>query len=343
MTLIIYLDNFRSHESASFTLNPGINLIHGPNGSGKTSIVEALSLLMPGTGLRKAKSSEMIRYGSDYWSILIGLNDNKIKISYLNNTKQVLWNGGKVSSQELLEGIGIGWLTPQMMFSFWKETRSRRHMLDRITSTHFPSYSYHYLYYEKLRSSRNKLLHNGSNDKNAYQALENLMVLHGIEIMKSRKEVIRKLNMQSDYNLDISLYGELEVALEDLVSKHGDEAGLKELRLHWLQKLASSRNTDSTNIGPHRTDLRVKYKGFDGLHASTGEQNTIIISLLIRSFEILEQSTKILLLDDIFSHLDEHNRNIFLELIDAKLSEYYVCITDVNKLELGNGNFIPLK
>lgn len=326
MTIAIYLDNFRNHASKFFEIHPGLNIIYGNNGTGKTSMLEAISLLTPGSGLRKAKSLEMAHNGSDFWNISIKLQANDVTISYQNGSKNILWNGSKISLQELVDEVGISWLTPQIMFGFWKDTKSRRHFIDRVTSNYVPSYSYHYMYYEKMRTSRNKLLHERSCDKNAYAAIESLMVTHGLELMKNRMMVVEKLNSLAH----------CELTLQDSLDIKSDS-----IKQVWINKLAQSRHLETTNLGPHKTDIKIQCDGKDGLKASTGEQNSMIISLLLAAFNILQQSTKILLLDDVFSHLDEPNRKKFLEYVTEKSSDCYICITDVTHLGV-SGNLLGL-
>jgi recombinational DNA repair ATPase RecF len=162
------------------------------------------------------------------------------------------------------------------------------------------------------------LLQNHSTDQNAYKALEDLLVIHGLEIMQSRNTIITKLNATSD----------AQIVLHDILNI--DSPNIKE---EWLARLANSRNSEHTNIGPHKTEIRIQSEGKDGLSASTGEQNSMLISILCAAFQALEQNIKILLLDDVLAHLDNKNRDKILDFIQAQ--DQYVCMTDVFGLGLG--------
>ena len=328
----INLTNFRSYSSARFEFNPGVNFICAPNGSGKTNLLEAVSLLSPGRGLRKANSAEMIKKGNDFFSISAQLLDNSLTINYFAGQKSFSWNGGKISGLELIEEIGIFWLTPQIIFNFWKEPKVRRDFIDRIVANFIPNHLYHCAKYESIRSNRKKLIRSGYQNKAAYESIEKILAEEGINIIKNRKKVIEQLNEHMN-EYKVFLIGAAE------------ECSLEDLRSNWLMDLEKSRFEQKGKFGTHNTNIVIEKDDLISSQASTGQQHMMIINLVLISFIQLKQQFRILLLDDILSHLDPQNQSKTLNYINSQTPDAYVLISDThlpevdfpfNKIKLNN-------
>lgn len=285
MNFSIFLTNFRSHNSASFDFKVGINFICAPNGWGKTNLLEAISLLSPGRGLRKANSADMVNKDSVFFSISarfesyslkgdkqhqenheaerdVNINDsNLITISYLENKKKFSWNGANISAIELIEEIGIFWLTPQIIFNFWREPKVRRDFFDRIVANFIPTHLYNCAKYEKVRLNRNKLIKSGYANQLAYDAMEKVIVEEGMRMVENRQKVMDILNEKID----------VKTSFSDLASNNKIKSkyrirgvGLSEntsgdlLKKAWKRDLEESRIIGRERFGAHKTNIVIE-------------------------------------------------------------------------------------
>ena len=394
MSFCIFLKNFRSYISAHFDFKMGINFICAPNGSGKTNLLEAISLLSPGRGLKKANASEMINTGENFFSISVKFdsiissyeelpsidNCNLLSINYFGDNKQFSWNGGKISATELIEEIGVFWLTPEIIFNFWKEPKVRRDFFDRIVGNFIPSHLYNCAKYEKVRLSRNKLIKSGCSNGFAYQAMEKILVEEGIMMIQNRQKITDMLNKQqeemmwsNDKEMMVSRKSKYRIRCVGFTENTPQEF----LKEKWKKDLEENR-FGKEKFGPQKTNIVIEEvsiltegltlvtdevedryrekdlkttnkpiinniiseKNISKIHfdsteifltselASTGQQHLMVINLVLTAFRNLKQKIKILLLDDILSHLDQKNRMLVMESINSNFLEDYVLITD---------------
>ena len=184
------LTDFRSYASASLEPGAGFVLLSGENGAGKTNILEAVSLLTPGRGLRGASLSEMARrHGDGAWAVAARLGDTDIGTGTLAATperRQVRINGAPAAVNSLSEWLSVLWLTPAMDRLFAGSAGERRRFLDRLVLALEPSHAHHSSRHEAAMRARNKLLLDPAWDESWLDSLELAMAEHGTPISEGR-------------------------------------------------------------------------------------------------------------------------------------------------------------
>ena len=328
----IALFNFRSYEKHNLSFMKGPILLYGPNGVGKTNILEAISLLSPGRGMRGALSKDMEHhFNNKGWKInsVIEASGRLQEVNIKSDSlgKRNLRIDEKASSQISLGKIlKVVWLTP-MMDRIWLESSGeRRRFLDRIVMNFEPVHANNCSMYEKTVQQRNRLLKDRENNTSWYLALEKLMAKLGYEIDQARRRVIERLYAMQ---LIISEKSNIDfpIANIELTTKRIESAdALGDL-------LAQDRNSDMlagrTLNGPHRSDLYTFHekKSIEAKNCSTGEQKSLLLSIFIANAFALKEffgATPVLLLDEICSHLDsEKLKFLFNEIETLKAQTFF--------------------
>ena len=310
------LSHFRSHRVARLSLDGRPVAIHGRNGAGKTNILEAVSMLSPGRGLRRATVDEMIRRPEGVgWKVTATLQSlhqlHEVETWVEAGGSRQVRIDGKAAPQVALGRIArIVWLVP-VMDRLWVEgADGRRRFLDRMTMSFEPNHADAVLTYEKAMRERNRLLKDGQRDAHWYAALEHQMAVAATDIIANRKVALHQL---------IAAQAEAETAFPtaELSLIQPDDTDLPESETDLAQAFAESRPRDlvagRTLIGPHRTDLGAIYsdKGIAARDCSTGEQKALLVSLILANSRALAQdfgAPPILLLDEVAAHLDAGRR-----------------------------------
>jgi DNA replication and repair protein RecF len=303
------LTDFRNHASALIESGPGFVLLSGDNGAGKTNVLEAVSLLAPGRGLRGVPLSEMARTGGPGgFAVAARLGEAEIGTGTLPaapERRQVRINGAPASVNSLSEWLAILWLTPAMDRLFTGPASDRRRFLDRLVLVLEPAHAHHSSRYEAAMRARNKLLGEFPNsDRDWLAALEAQMAEHGTAIAEARARTVAALDEA------------LAAAPEDNFVRAGislDGWGGGDLG----QFLSANRGRDTAagraTEGPHRQDLAVAHraKGQPAARSSTGEQKALLLGLVLAHAELVTArrgSPPILLLDEVAAHLDRARR-----------------------------------
>jgi DNA replication and repair protein RecF len=331
------LNQFRSY--ASLRLDVGLSpiVLTGPNGAGKTNLLEAVSFLAPGRGLRGAKLQSVARIepGKNIahpWAVaaLVTNPDGEVRLGTGLSTdgkdkRAVHVNGMGVKGQVALSRhLGVVWLTPAMDRIFLDAPASRRKFLDRLVTAFDPDQAGRIAAYEHAHRQRMRLLRDGIDDKAWYAALEDTLARYGIAIAAARADLVGRLNAAlADARgpfpgAIMALSGDTDRWLAEMPAVDAEE----KLR----STLGARRYSDSPDPGPHKTDLAVTF-GCPG-HAShnlpaslcsTGEQKALLVSIVLASARL--QTLKrgfppVLLLDEIAAHLDPERRDaLFAEIL----------------------------
>jgi DNA replication and repair protein RecF len=302
------LTDFRSYGSATAEPGDGFVLLFGENGAGKTNLLEAVSMLAPGRGLRGAPLSDMARRGgSGAWAVAARLGQADIGTGTLAATperRQVRVNGAAASVNSLGEWLSVLWLTPAMDRLFTGSAGERRRFLDRLVLALEPGHAHHASRYEAAMRARNKLLAEGSTDDAWLGSLEAAMAEHGAELAAARARTVTALDEQLSAMPDDD-FARASINLEgwspaDLASSLRDNRG---------RDAAAGRATE----GPHRQDLRVVHraKHMPAAQSSTGEQKALLLGLVLAHAELVSErrgQPPILLLDEVAAHLDPVRR-----------------------------------
>lgn len=317
------LSHFRSHRRAVMSFDGRPVAIFGPNGAGKTNILEAVSLLSPGRGLRRATAEDMVRRPEALgWKIAATVatpsGTREIESWVEPDKGRQLRIDDKASPQVALGRVArILWLVPSMDRLWIEGADGRRRFLDRSTMSFDPSHAEAVLAYEKAMRERNRLLKDMVRDTHWYAALEAQMAAAGAKITEGRQRAITFLQNAQNST-------ETAFPVGDLTLVHADETSNDEATLR--QQLSDGRMRDlkagRTLIGPHRSDLVAvfKAKGMPAADCSTGEQKALLISLILANARALAADTgapPILLLDEVAAHLDAGRRAALYDEICA--------------------------
>jgi DNA replication and repair protein RecF len=302
------LTDFRSYAAATLEPGAGFVLLSGENGAGKTNLLEAVSMLTPGRGLRGSALSDMARQnGSGAWAVAARLGENDIGTGTLPaapERRQVRVNGAAASVNSLSEWLAILWLTPAMDRLFAGSTGDRRRFLDRLVLALEPAHAHHASRYEAAMRSRNKLLADEQWDESWLASLELAMAEHGAEIASARARTVAELDRKLAAAPEDE-FARAEIALEGWVEADLTAA----LKANRSRDAAAGRATE----GPHRQDLAVLHraKQMPAAQSSTGEQKALLLGLVLAHADLVTErrgQPPILLLDEVAAHLDPKRR-----------------------------------
>ena len=345
----LVLNNFRNHKFLRIDSKKSIILIHGKNGSGKTNILESISLLDSSSGLKNANLVDIINnklddpkgvFGANFhlfengetFNIGLGLKKTQNGLS-----KLIRINEKKSGFDEIKKLISIFWIVPKMGFIFQMTSEERRNFLDFMISSVDLLHKKRLVTYEKFKRERIKILKNfkqkNTNDS-WLDILEEKMVLTGLMICDSRRNFLKAINeILIDLklgmpNLTISLKGELDIKLSKNPSLYVEEFFLKKLKENRIKDTITGR----TNFSVNKTDLLVNEFNQNKLaeNFSTGEQKVIVITIIFSFLRYLKQinfKRIIFLLDDVFSYLDQRFTNLILDELKGLNSQTW--ITDI--------------
>ena len=314
------LTDFRNYRDAIIEAGEGFVLLSGPNGAGKTNVLEAVSMLTPGRGLRQVPISEMARSGgSGGFAVAARLND-QTEIGTgttlaAPERRQVRINGAPAAANSLGERLAVLWLTPAMDRLFTEGAGGRRRFLDRLTLALEPGHAHHAARYEAAMRSRNKLLGEPATaDFTWLSALEAQMAEHGVALNEARVRTVTAL-CEAIAALPNDDFPRAALALE------GWESGDLARALH------ANRNRDGaagrTTEGPHRQDLFVTHlaKSQPASRGSTGEQKALLLGIVLAHAELVAArrgAPPILLLDEVAAHLDPARREALFARLEGR-------------------------
>lgn len=353
----LILTDFRNYDYLKVETDKRPVVLTGHNGSGKTNLLEAISFLTPGRGLRRARLIEASNNaGTGRWAVaadvrsarglctlgtglISGPDENGNKEGSGRRSVKIDGQLAK-SSAALADELRVNWLTPQMDRLFQEGASGRRRFLDRLTFGFDPAHGKRTTVFEKVMRERNRLLKQGRYDIHWIASLERTLSESGIAIAAARRETVDRLNaaMTDDGSgqvsrafpkaaLDVS--GTVEEWLKEMPALAAEDI--------YREKLEAVRHIDekagSTTLGPHRSDLGVLHKDKNlpaGL-CSTGEQKALLISIILADTRLQagqQGQAPILLLDEITAHLDQTRRRALFDEIEQMEAQAWMTGTD---------------
>lgn len=324
----LVLTDFRNHADAVLAPGGEFVVLTGENGAGKTNILEALSLLAPGRGLRGAPLGEMARQGgSGGFGIAATIDPAEIGTGTRPDAPErriVRVNGATAAATSLAQWLGVLWLTPAMDRLFLEAPGGRRRFLDRLTLALAPGHAHEATRYEAAMRERNRLLTDTARapDPRWLDAIEARMAEHGAAIDAARRDAVRAL----DARLAEQPQGPFARAALTIADGSGDGAGTGDAGTGDAAALAAAlragRRRDAvagrTLTGPHRADLKVTHldKQQPAHLCSTGEQKALLLGIVLAHAELVRSRAgraPILLLDEVAAHLDPGRRAALFE------------------------------
>ena len=356
----VVLTDFRNYARLRLDVDDRPVVLTGPNGAGKTNLLEALSLLAPGRGLRRARLGQLV-YGAmrpddehgvenGIWAVAaqVVTPDGPVDLGtareivrdaageYEGERRVVRIDGKTAKGQgDLARYFSVAWLTPEMDRLFVEASSGRRRFIDRLVYGFVPDHASRVSAYERAMRERSRLLRDGGADTSWLAALEAQMAEAAVAIAAARRDLVARLNQAGAAGIgpfprpEVSMVGAVESWLG------GGPALAAEDRFR--ETLVASRRRDAeaggAAEGPHRSDLHVVHavRGVPAAQCSTGEQKALLIALVLAAARLraLEHgAAPILLLDEVVAHLDETRRAALFDELVALGAQAWLTGTD---------------
>jgi len=352
----IILTNFRSYARTELRVDAGPVVLAGANGTGKTNLLEAISLLSPGRGLRGAKLAAVQRrapvaasklreeaFADGLWAVSAMITRNPggawdigtglLPVAANAPARRAIHlNGVGAESADLAELLPMLWLTPAMDRLFLEGASERRRFLDRLVFALDPPHAKRAARYERAMHERLRLLRDGVRDRSWLDGLEETMAEEGSALTAARLCLIEKLNGELQARGAEGAFPCAHLTLQDGLADHASDGA------YLRNAFAASRERDAeagrTSMGPHLADLEVRHtlKRADARDCSTGEQKALLISIVLANAWLQKKRhdgiAPVLLLDEIAAHLDHDRRAALIEEIVALRSQAWLTGTD---------------
>ncbi len=338
------LTSFRNYTSAALDLDQRHVILTGPNGAGKTNLLEAVSLLSAGRGLRRAPFDTLAQLGGQHrWAVAATVETpgGAVDIGTGNAPgeagRRVRINGANARVVDDMSAyVRMLWLTPAMDGLFSGAASERRRFLDRLVTTLIPGHGASVSGFEKTMRQRNRLLEESA-DKAWLSAVEVQMAAYGAAISFARADCLVHLQQLSAREQS-GVFPAAHLALDPIFG--GSEDGFatssaleQALIEHWEKNRGQDRAARRTLVGPHRVDLEVTHaqKSMPARLCSTGEQKGLLIGLVLAHASLVAAMTSItplLLLDEIAAHLDPVRRIALFAAIDKLNTQCFMSGTD---------------
>jgi DNA replication and repair protein RecF len=322
-------------------------VLTGPNGAGKTNLLEALSFLAPGKGLRRARLSEPDRRsgeaGAGHWAVAATVENRTGTHSVgtgrdaeaTSERRSVRIDGANASQKDLSALVSIVWVTPEMDRLFMEGPSARRRFLDRLVFGFDPEHAGRVAAYEHVMRERARLLAEGSGDSAWLDALEDGMARHGIAVAVARAQTVARLDHAAGQGVgpfpaaQTAMSGELDQWLAEMPALAAEDrlrAALRAGRAHDAQ-------AGGAIAGPHRADLAVRFVAKDrpAQECSTGEQKALLLSIILGVARELcgeRGEPPVLLLDEVVAHLDGARRATLFDELAALGVQAWLTGTD---------------
>jgi DNA replication and repair protein RecF len=362
------LTNFRNYHYMQLEVGSGPVVLFGSNGSGKTNLLEAISLLSPGRGMRRVQFSDLAGHGGNAdWAVSARLHAEgdvaDIGTGLLAGSDRgeragrvVRINGASKPGSGALSFVHMVWLTPASDGLFTGAASERRRFLDRLTQAFDPGHATRSSHFERAMRQRNRLLDDGVRAAAQFDGLELIMAETGVAIAAARVEMVQAISLEMAERRKMdpdSAFPWVSLVLEGLLEEGLGTLAAVDAEDRYREMLARSRERDRaagrTLDGPHRSELIVSHgpKSMPARLCSTGEQKALLVGLVLAHAALLARrrggAAPILLLDEIAAHLDIHRRGaLYAELLRLR-AQAWLTGTDRHAFEELEGRAVFCK
>ena len=355
----LVVDNFRNYQTASLQLNAPSVVLTGPNGAGKTNLLEAISLLAPGRGMRRARRGHWPNAGaqSPHWAVAATVQtaDGEVQIGSgvtpdaAHAGRLMRLEGQTVSQTEIGEYISVSWLAPHMDGIFVDSPSARRRFLDRLVIAFDPAHIGRMARYEKALRQRSILLTKGQSDTSWLQSLEAVLAEAAVAVTAARQTLIRDLNQEAKKGwlgfpgVWLGLIGDTEQWLTDMPALQVED---KLMAAAKAARLAG----DPAMPGPHASDLQAVHLAsqMPAYLASTGQQKALLIAVVLAHARLQEHrlgKSPLMLLDDVAAHLDADRRSALFEAVGLLGGQCWYSGSDEKQFDdlIGKAQFVLVR
>ena len=348
------LIHVRNHSHKQITFTPNIIVIHGPNGRGKTNILESAYIATMGHSHRTSDMKDVIHWNEDEASIIVHFmkaeTPHTLQIKWVRQGKKLIrLNDNPLSQKELVGTLNTVIFSPEDLELIKGTPSLRRRFLNMEISQTSPQYYHQLTMYQRAVQQRNRVLKEYSHKAHApVQDWDEQIATLGAQIIQKRLESLKKLNQLMDLMNRKLTNGKEDLRLQytQPYSEHTllvtKEALLSALQSH----LAEDRRRFQTSVGPHRDDI-IFYSGPMDLKrfGSQGQQRTAILSVKLSELEYIKSEVgeyPILLLDDVLSELDQERRQNLLKFIHKRVQTIITTTDTEETAGLDNVQYIDL-
>lgn len=340
------LTDFRNHESLTWRPGAPISVLCGPNGSGKTNLLEAISLLVPGRGLRGARAADLPRRGgSGSWaaagrfSTVLGEADIGTGTAPEGGDRRVFRLDGATprTQMEIAHRAAAVWLTPRMDRLFQEGASGRRRFLDRLVWALEAGHAREIAAHDAAMAHRNRLLAEGRAEPVWLSGLEDAMARHGVAATAARMALVRRLNEASAAGVAAGTFPAALLGLVCPVAERLAAAPALEVEDWSRAGLAAARARDAAtggaSLGPHRADMTLTDRDTrtEAALASTGQQKTLLIGVILSHAHLIAETrgfAPLLLLDEPAAHLDAARRGALFQALRDSPAQVIMTGTD---------------
>jgi DNA replication and repair protein RecF len=332
--LRLTLTRFRNYASLRLSLDDRPVVLAGPNGAGKTNLLEAVSLLAPGRGLRNARLADVQQLGATEggWAtaarlqtphgpVEIGVGVEAPPQPGERERRLTRIDGEPARSQTALaQHIAVVWLTPQMDRLFLDSAGTRRRFIDRLAFGFDPAHAGRLSRYEHAMRERSHVLRDRLNAPDWLAALESRMAADGAAVAAARRDAAARLTLAASRG--VGPFPGAILTMEGWIDERIAAGPALEAEDEMRAELARTRNHDGAAVGPHRSDLAVRHiaKDMPAALCSTGEQKALLIAVTLANTRLLTAergAPPLLLLDEVAAHLDRDRREALFAEVTA--------------------------
>ena len=350
------LDHFRNYQQADLAIHAGQLVILGDNGAGKTNLLEAVSLLAPGRGMRRAKTEHLAYRASGFdtscdiadnddadrfdWAVAATLEneDGNVQIgtgvppSAKQGNRIMRLEGMTVSQADLGSHLTVSWLTPQMDGIFLDSPAARRRFLDRLVIAFDPAHIGRMSRYEKALRQRAHLLTEQRCDDSWFSALESVLAETAVAVTAARQSLIKALNQEASRGwfgfpgAELLLGGDTENWLSDMPALAVEDQLMLAARTARL-------NGDLAMPGPHASEFQALHLASQvpANRASTGQQKAMLIAVILAHARLQDRRlgrVPVMLFDDVAAHLDAKRRGALFDAVQSLGGQCWYSGTD---------------